>query len=94
MQQNPPKNIPLNFPKELYSGVYSNHMAVSLTREEFIMDFLMVAPPSGAVTSRIIVSPGHMKRIVKMLQDNVAKYEERFGILQAAEEPKGDVTLQ
>ena len=94
MEQNTTKKIPLNFPKELYGGVYSNHMAVSLTREEFIMDFLMVAPASGAVMSRIIVSPGHMKRIVKVLQDNLAKYEERFGILQAAEEPKGDVTLQ
>ncbi|MEA1913670.1 MAG: DUF3467 domain-containing protein, partial [candidate division WOR-3 bacterium] len=35
------------------------------------MDFLMVAPPVGAVTSRVIISPGHMKRIIKALQKNV-----------------------
>ena len=92
--QNTPKKISLNFPKELSGGVYANHMAVTQTREEFIMDFLMVAPPSGSVNARVIVSPGHAKRIVKVLQENIAKYEKRFGIIQTIEEPEGDVTLQ
>jgi hypothetical protein len=91
---NKPKEIRVDFPKELYGGVYSNHMGVTHTREEFIMDFLMVAPPTGAVNARIIVSPGHIKRIVKALQENIAKYEEKFGSIQTAEEPKGKVTLQ
>jgi len=90
---NAPK-IPLTFPKDLYGGVYSNHMVVTQTREEFIMDFLMVSPPSGAVTARIIVSPGHIKRIAKTLQENISEYEKRFGIIQAAEGLKDDVTIQ
>jgi hypothetical protein len=51
----------------------------------------MVAPPAGAVTARVIVSPGHMKRILAALQDNIAKYENSFGTIQIAEEPKGKI---
>ena len=86
--------IKVEFPKELIGGVYANNMAVAHTREEFIMDFLMVAPPAGTVNARIIVSPGHMKRIFSALQENIAKYEKNFGPVQMAEEPGKDVTIQ
>ena len=86
--------IRVDFPKEHIGGGYANNKAVTHTREEFIMDFLMVAPPSGAVTGRIIVSPGHIKRILKALQDNISKYERKFGSIQTAEEPIEKVTLQ
>ena len=92
--QNKAKEIRVDFPKELIGGVYSNNMLVSHAREEFIMDFLMVAPPSGTVKARIVVSPGHMKRIVKALQDNISKYEQKFGSIQLAEAPLGNVTVQ
>ena len=92
--QNKPNEIRVDFPKELIGGVYSNNMAVSHTKEEFIMDFLMIAPPSGAVTARVIVSPGHIKRIAKALGDNIARYEKKFGTIQTAEAPMGNVTLQ
>ncbi|MBW1901333.1 MAG: DUF3467 domain-containing protein [Deltaproteobacteria bacterium] len=92
--QNKSKEIRVDFPKELIGGAYSNNMAVTHTREEFIMDFLMLVPPSGTVTGRIIVSPGHIKRIVKALEDNISRYEEKFGVIQTAEEPMGNITLQ
>ena len=94
MADKPTKEIRVSFPKELASGVYSNNMVVSHTREEFIMDFLMVAPPAGTVSSRIIVSPGHIKRILNALKDNISRYEQKFGSIQPAEEPTGKVTLQ
>ena len=85
------QDIKVNFPPELQGGVYSNNMVVSHTKEEFVLDFLMVAPPAGAVTARVIVSPGHMKRILAALQDNISKYEKAFGTIQIAEEPKGKI---
>ncbi|RLC27921.1 MAG: DUF3467 domain-containing protein [Deltaproteobacteria bacterium] len=88
------KEIRVEFPKELMGGVYSNNMAVAHTREEFVLDFLMVAPPSGSVNARIIVSPSHVKRIVQALQDNIAKYERTFGPIPGAEEFPGDITIQ
>ncbi|MCP4683700.1 MAG: DUF3467 domain-containing protein [Desulfobacterales bacterium] len=85
------KEIKVSFPEDLRSGVYANNMMVLHTKEEFIMDFMMVAPPGGTLTSRIIVSPGHMKRVVAALQDNLIKYEKKYGDIQQAEEPKTNI---
>jgi Protein of unknown function (DUF3467) len=49
---------------------------------------------AGTVTSRVIVSPGHIKRMITALQDNVKKYEARFGTIQAAEETKAKLGFQ
>ena len=84
-----PKEIKVNFPQQLHGGAYANNMFVTHTKEEFIMDFVMVAPPAGAVTARVVTSPGHMKRIIDALQNNVKKYEDKFGKIAPAEEPKG-----
>ncbi|MEA1913667.1 MAG: DUF3467 domain-containing protein [candidate division WOR-3 bacterium] len=90
---NKAQEIKVRFPEELQGGVYANHMVVAHSKEEFIMDFLMVAPPVGAVTSRVIISPGHMKRIIKALQKNVEIYEKEFGMIEEAKEPKGKIGL-
>jgi len=85
------KEIKINFPEKLRGGVYANNMYVAHTKEEFIMDFIMVAPPTGTINARVVTSPGHMKRIIKALQTNVKKYEEKFGKISEAEEPKGSI---
>jgi hypothetical protein len=70
-------------PEDL-KGRYSNFMQVSHSKEEFVMDFLNVSPPSGTLVSRVITSPGHFKRIIAALQDNIAKYESQFGKIEEA----------
>ena len=85
------KEIKISFPEKMQGGAYANNMVVSHTKEEFILDFIMAAPPAGAVTARVIVSPGHMKRILEALRDNVSKYEKTFGTIQIAEAPKGTI---
>ena len=82
------KEIKIQFPPEIIGGVYANNTFIAHTREEFIMDFLLVAPPTGKVTAWVIVSPGHLKRMVKALQENLRKYENKYGSLKEAEEPK------
>ncbi len=91
---NEKKEIKIKFPEKLQGGVYANNMIVSHTKEEFIMDFLFVAPPAGAVTARVIISPGHMKRIISALQENAKKYEQKFGPITKAEEPKVKMGFQ
>ena len=86
-----PKEIKISFPEKVQGGVYANNMVVSHTKEEFILDFIMVAPPAGTVTARVIVSQGHMKRVLEALRDNISKYEKSFGTIQVAEEPKGKI---
>lgn len=72
-------------------GGYANVMQVTHTKEEFVMDFFLVMPPQGILTSRIVMSPGHAKRMIKALQENVGKYEEKFGNIEEAESPEGKI---
>jgi len=87
-EQKERQQMKVRFPEHLQGGVYCNNMFVAHTREEFIMDFVMVGPPTAAVTARVIISPGHMKRVISALQTNLKKYEDKFGKITAAEEPK------
>ena len=68
-------------------GRYSNLLRITHTREEFILDFINVVPPQGTVTARVVTSPGHVKRIVRALAANLARYEESFGPVVEASPP-------
>ena len=72
---------------ETLRGVYANQMVVSHTKEEFLLDFVNVFPPEGIVNARIIISPGHLKRVIRALVENVRKYEDSFGEIPEAAEP-------
>jgi len=83
------QEVKVSFPENLRGGVYSNSMVITHTKEEFILDFMMISPPFGSVTARVVTSPGHMKRMLSALKLNLEKYESRFGKLtEAAEPPK------
>ena len=71
------KEIKITFPESLRGGVYANSMFATHTKDEFVLDFVMMAPPAGTVTARVITSPGHMKRMVSALSENLKKYEKR-----------------
>ena len=78
-------NIKIN--DDIAKGTYANMMMVSHTQEEFILDFMNVFPPNGVVSARVITSPGHLKRLIAALADNLKKYESQFGTIQAANAP-------
>lgn len=84
---NGPQNIEVRYPEAIQAGTYANSMMVSHTKEEFIIDFMVIAQPASSVTARVIVSPGHMKRMISALQENLANYEKTFGSIEKAEEP-------
>lgn len=80
-----PLNVKIS--DEELKGRYTNLLRITHTREEFILDFINVAPPQGVVTARLVTSPGHLKRIIGALQTNLARYEETFGTIEAAPDP-------
>lgn len=77
--------VQINASDEVARGRYSNNMLVSHTREEFILDFLLTAPNGTQLVSRVMISPGHMKRVIGALADNLRKYEANFGEVVALE---------
>jgi hypothetical protein len=79
---NPPGNtrqVQIITGDEMARGRYSNNMAVSHSREEFIVEWLLNSPSGTHLVSRVIVSPGHMRRIIDALSENLRKYEAKYG---------------
>ena len=64
---------------EISRGHYSNNMIVSHTQEEFILDWLLNSPNGSFQVARIIISPGHVKRLINALTDNFKRYEQSHG---------------
>lgn len=78
----PAKNeLQIQLDDDVAQGTYVNLAMVNHTETEFILDFIYVQPqqPRAKVRSRLISSPKHTKRLLMALQDNVKKYEEKFG---------------
>ena len=84
-QKNEQGPIPINTADETSKGHYSNTMLVAHGPEEFIIDWVLNSPNGAHLVSRIIVTPGHMKRICATLQENLRLYENTFGEIRINE---------
>ena len=87
--QRPPEvQFQVQMPDEISNGTYVNLAMVNHTETEFTLDFLYVQPqaPVARVRSRVITNPKHVKRLIAALQDNLAKYEARFGPVTVSED--------
>jgi len=72
---------------EMSRGRFSNNLLMAHSGEEFILDWVLNSPSGMHLVSRIIVTPGHMKRIVGALSENLRRYEKEFGPISAFEAP-------
>ncbi|MBI4766097.1 MAG: DUF3467 domain-containing protein [Deltaproteobacteria bacterium] len=82
-----PQPVQINTGDELSRGRYSNTMLVTHGPEEFMMDWLLHSPNGAHLVSRVIVTPSHMKRIVRALQENLDKFEQNFGEIKITDSP-------
>jgi hypothetical protein len=80
-----PQQIPINTGDAMSRGNYSNSMLVTHNPEEFLIDWLLNSPNGVHLVSRVIVSPGHVRRIIDALSENLGKYEDRFGPVRVIE---------
>ena len=77
-------------------GLYSNGLMVHTSETEFTLDFLHMEPgrASARVRTRVIVSPRQAKRVLRLLGDNMRRYEQRFGQVEEAKPlPPTDPTV-
>ena len=72
-------------------GEYANMMNVGFTKEEFFMTFVNLFPPTARTVAKVMTSPGHLKRIIKALNESLRKYESAFGSVEEAESPKSEI---
>ena len=65
-------------------GSYSNLVLINHNDNEFVLDFAYLQPaaPRARVRARIISSPRHTKRLLRALEQNLRRYEDRFGKIE------------
>lgn len=80
------QQIQIKITDDVMKGVHANMMAVTHSKEEFILDFMNVYPMQGQgiAVGRVFVTPGHMKRVMRALAENLAQYEKQFGTVEEA----------
>lgn len=85
-----PTQLQIELDDAMAQGIYINLAMIGHTEAEFTLDFIFMQPqqPKGKVRARIISSPSHTKRFLQALQDNIKKYEAKFGAIKAAQEPE------
>jgi Protein of unknown function (DUF3467) len=68
-------------------GTYSNLVLINHNDNEFVLDFAYIQPttPRARVRARVIASPRHAKRLLRALEHNLRRYEERFGRIEEPE---------
>ncbi|MDI6785411.1 MAG: DUF3467 domain-containing protein [bacterium] len=78
------ETVAIEISKELEKGVYSNVASIIHSQDEFILDFGITMPnrPVIAIQSRVITNPQHAKKFVLALQDNINKYEMKYGTIE------------
>ena len=83
MTQTPPpaqRQLRLEVPADLRAE-YCNAITVTQSAHDVTLDFIHVLPGvnNARVQSRVVMLPAQAKMLMRLLEQNIARYEERFG---------------
>jgi hypothetical protein len=87
MKKKEQKEINVKIPSNL-EPVYANSIRIDHKDDEFTLSFFQMVPMvnKGHMKAIVAITPQHAKRLLKALQDNIRKYEDRFGEIELPEE--------
>jgi hypothetical protein len=87
MEENQNQQIDIELTEEIAEGIYSNLAIITHSQSEFVIDFIKMMPgvPKAKVKSRILLTPQHAKRLVRAMQDNIARFEQLHGKIKDLE---------
>jgi len=91
-----PKQIQIELPEDVAEGIYANFAVITHSPSEFVIDFARMVPgaPKAKVQGRIIMTPMNAKMLLKALEDNIKKFEDKFGEIKTPDkmpEAKGTI---
>ena len=88
-EQQAPQQINIELGEKEAEGIYSNLAIITHSPAEFVLDFTRVLPgvPKARVQARIIMTTQHAKLLLRALEDNIAKFEMKFGEIAIQGEP-------
>ncbi len=86
------KGIKIKIDEDMSQGVYANLAMVAHGESEFVLDFMFLQPGRGEakVGARVVLSPRQTKRLLSALDDNIGRYETRFGTIPSSGGPGPD----
>jgi len=93
----PQKRINIELGEKESEGIYGNLALITHSPSEFIIDFARVLPgtPKSKVYARIVMTPQHVKMLQNALEENIKKYENRFGKINLlGKEAEKDIGFQ
>jgi len=96
MENQKPNNPPagaqeIKIADNIPGAEYANAMQIIHNKDEFQLVFFNIMGASGRVTGKIITSPGHFKRMIAAMADNLKKYEEKFGEVEKSAGPEKEI---
>ena len=74
-------------PQHVARGVFTTGAVVLQGQHEFIVDFLLRMQQPQQVVSRIVIPPPVVSQFIAALQDNLKRYEDRFGPVHMPVQP-------
>ena len=82
--------INIELSDEISKGKYANLAMIAHSSSEFVVDFIQLMPgvPKAKVNSRIVLSPQHAKRLLRVLNDNIRNFESKNGNIKDLEVAK------
>ena len=82
------KQLKIEIDESVGQGEYVNFAIVTHSAAEFVLDYIRILPGmiKAKVKSRVIMSPMHVKTLMFALQDNIKKYENKFGEIKIAKQ--------
>jgi hypothetical protein len=86
-----PQKLNIEIGEKEAEGIYSNMVMIAHSPTEFILDFARIMPglPKTRVQARIIMTPAHAKLLHKTLEENLKKFESKFGEIKIYGGPEG-----
>jgi hypothetical protein len=96
-QQQQGQQINIELGEREAEGIYSNLAIITHSPAEFIIDFTRVLPgvPKAKVHARVIMTAQHAKLLLRALEDNINKYEMKFGEIRIhRDSPDGGISFQ
>ena len=69
---------------------FANNIIINHKDDEFCLTFIQTIPHANVAKAKAIIAitPQHAKRLLNALQENIKKYEGRFGEIKLPEVPK------
>jgi len=79
-----PNKLNIEIKEDVANGVYSNLVVINHSPSEFIFDFITMMPgfTKAKVRSRVILAPQHAKKLMHALNQNIANFEKKNGLIK------------